>query len=145
MKRDNFSQEDLAVGKDFLVQLLKQALEEEHSSPQWISSWEERNLIKAYIKDLKQIIKNLKITLKNATKIYIQQIETGTQDLEIILGIKQFTHCKKYYEEELNIFKDLLDEYRAYIWGGHVWDTLVGNIRKDEDMVDYRTLPIKWF
>jgi hypothetical protein len=32
--RDNFSPEDLVAGKDFLVQLLKQALEEEHSSPQ---------------------------------------------------------------------------------------------------------------
>jgi hypothetical protein len=38
----------------------------------------------------------------------------------MILGIKQFTHCKKYYEEELNIFRDLLDEYRSYIFGGHV-------------------------
>jgi hypothetical protein len=33
-KRDNFSQEELDAGKDFLVQLLKQALTEEHSSPQ---------------------------------------------------------------------------------------------------------------
>jgi hypothetical protein len=119
--RDNFSPEDLVTGKDFLVHLLKQALEEEHSSPQWIRSWEERNLVKAYIKDLEQIIKNLGITLKNATEIYAQQIETDTQDLEMILGIKQFTQCKKYYEEELNIFRDLLDEYRSYIWGGHVW------------------------
>jgi hypothetical protein len=39
----------------------------------------------------------------------------------------------------------MLAEYRSYIWGGHVWDTLVGNDRKEEDMVDYRTLPIKWF
>jgi hypothetical protein len=39
----------------------------------------------------------------------------------------------------------MLDEYRSYIFGGHVWDTLVGNIRKEEDLVDYRTLPIKWF
>jgi hypothetical protein len=68
-------------------------------------------MVRAYIKDLENIIKNLSVALKNATEIYVKQIETDTQDLEMILGIKQFTQCKKYYEEELNIFRDLLDEY----------------------------------
>jgi hypothetical protein len=45
----------------------------------------------------------------------------------------------------LNIAKDMLDEYKMYVWSGHLWDTLMGNDRKEEDMVDYRTLPVKWF
>jgi hypothetical protein len=39
----------------------------------------------------------------------------------------------------------MLDEYRSYIFGGHIWDTLVGNDRTDEDCVDYRTLPWRFF
>jgi hypothetical protein len=40
---------------------------------------------------------------------------------------------------------DMIAEYKAYVFGGHIWDTLVGNIRKDEDLVDYRKLPTRWF
>lgn len=81
--------------------------------------------------------------VEKTTESYIDQIAKDEQDLGLILALKQFTQCKDYYEQELFLAEDILKEYWSYILGGHVWDTLLGNIRKDEDMVDYRTLPVK--
>jgi hypothetical protein len=59
--------------------------------------------------------------LFNSTyKTYLEQIETDTQDLGVILALKQFKQCKTYYQNELNIAKDMLDEYKMYVWSGHL-------------------------
>ena len=82
-------------------------------------------------------------SVKKSVEVYVDQIAKDEQDLGLILALKQFTQCKDYYEQELFLAEDILKEYWYYIFGGHVFDTLIGNIRKDEDMVDYRTLPVK--
>lgn len=33
----------------------------------------------------------------------------------------------------------MLDEYRAYIFSGHILDTLLGNPRAEKDLFDHRT------
>jgi tRNA A37 threonylcarbamoyladenosine synthetase subunit TsaC/SUA5/YrdC len=53
-------------------------------------------------------------------KAYLSQIKTNTQDLGLILALKQFNQCRKYYQKEREIAEDMLDEYRSYIFGGHV-------------------------
>jgi hypothetical protein len=52
---------------------------------------------------------------KTTYKSYLDQIKSDTQDLGLILALKQFTECKNYYIAELGIAEDMLDEYRSYI------------------------------
>jgi hypothetical protein len=58
--------------------------------------------------------------ITNLTKVYVEQIEKNAQDLGIMLSLKQFYTCKDYYQKEREIAEDMLDEYRSYIFGGHV-------------------------
>jgi hypothetical protein len=82
-----------------------------------------------------QIFKNL---CDSTYKTYLNQIQSGDQDLQTLLALKQFKQCVSYYQREKEIAADMLDEYWAYIFSGHIIDTLVGNVRKEEDLMDYR-------
>ena len=144
----NFNQED-QISKEqqeeLFNTLVQKALKGEQSESRFIVCWQDRNVVREYIRGTTATVQMFNNLITNLTKVYVDQIEKNTQDLGIMLSLKQFYTCKDYYQKEREIAEDMLDEYRSYIWGGHIWDTLVGNTRKEEDMVDYRTLPIKWF
>ena len=79
-------------------------------------------------------------------KTYAKDILTDGQKLEMLMSIKQFEICYRYYEKECEIAKDMLDEYYVYLTNGHMFDQLVMNgVRLDDDCVDYRKLPWKIF
>ena len=144
----NFDQED-QISKEqqeeLFTTLVQKALKGEQSESRFIVCWQDRNVVREYIRGTTATVQMFNNLITNLTKVYVNQIEKNTQDLGIMLSLKQFYTCKDYYQKEREIAEDMLDEYRSYIWGGHIWDTLVGNTRKEEDMVDYRTLPVKWF
>ena len=144
----NFNQEE-QISKEqqeeLFNTLVQKALKGEQSESRFIVCWEDRNIVREYIRGTTATVQMFNNLITNLTKVYVDQIEKNTQDLGIMLSLKQFYTCKDYYQKEREIAEDMLDEYRSYIFGGHVWDTLVGNTRKEEDMVDYRTLPVKWF
>lgn len=141
-QKDDINHEEI---EEMFTELVKKALTSKQSDFKFLTCWQDRIIAKEYIKGLFTTIEFFNNLINTSTKLYLEQIKTGTQDLGLILSIKQFHQCVQYYQKERAIAEDMLAEYRSYIWGGHVWDTLVGNIRKEEDMVDYRTLPIKWF
>ena len=144
----NFNQEE-QISKEqqeeLFNTLVQKALKGEQSESRFIVCWEDRNIVREYIRGTTATVQMFNNLITNLTKVYVDQIEKNAQDLGIMLSLKQFYTCKEYYQKEREIAEDMLDEYRSYIFGGHVWDTLVGNTRKEEDMVDYRTLPVKWF
>ena len=73
-----------------------------------------------------------------AYKEYIKHVAAGEQDLDSILVLRDFKQCMDYYKAEERIVDDCLAEHWEYIMRGHIFDTLVGNIRPDEDLWDYR-------
>ena len=131
--------------EELFIQLMQKALTEPQSKFMFIKSWPERVAIKDYIVGVNTTIAIFENLVEKTHQTYIEQIKADEQDLGIILALKQFIQCRDFYIAERSVAEDMLAEYRSYVWGGHVWDTLVGNIRKEEDLVDYRTLPIKWF
>jgi hypothetical protein len=101
--------------------------------------------VKEYIRGANIVATIFSNLISTTEKVYLEQIATGTQDLGVILALKQFIQCRDYYYKESEVAYDMLDEYKCYVWSGHIIDTLVGNTRREEDLVDYRTLPVKWF
>ena len=136
---------DQEAEKELFTELVNKALKGEHTKFNFLRCWSDRTPVKQYIFGIKATLKMFSELVDKTTESYIDQIAKDEQDLGLILALKQFIQCKDYYEQELFLAEDILKEYWSYIFGGHVWDTLLGNIRKDEDMVDYRTLPVKWF
>lgn len=78
--------------------------------------------------------------VKTTYKTYLKQIDLDQQDIQVLLALKQFEKCRAFYAKEIETLRDMIDEHNEYILSGHVLDTLVGNIRPDEDLVDFRKI-----
>lgn len=130
----------------FFEAVVKKALSGKHSDFEFIRTYEAcktARLYKASVKRLSKVFKNL---CKKLMKTYAKEIMTDEQKLETLMSMKQFEICRDYFEKEREIAKDMLQEYRAYLTSGHIFDQLVMNgVRSDDDCVDYRKLPWKLF
>lgn len=126
-------------------QLVEKALANKHQPFQFIGSLQDRSIAKTCVNATKKIIKLFKNLEADSATTYAELIKNGKQSIDVLLANIQFKQCIKFYEEELFVLKDMLKEYRAYVWGGNVLKTLFGVYRSEEEMVDYRTLPWKLF
>lgn len=132
--------------KKVFEELVKKALSGKHSDFEFIRTYETCKVARYYKIGVKRVYKTFKTLYKKLMKTYTKDIFTGEQKLEMLMSIKQFEVCYRYYEKECEIAKDMLDEYYTYLTSGHIFDQLVCNaIRSDDDCVDYRKLPWKIF
>lgn len=129
--------------KKLFDDLVNKALTNSHTQFQFIGSWDEYKALKAYTKGTKKIIKYFEELLAQAVNFYAREIKIGHFGLQNPVQVFKLRVCRDFYIKELSILKDMKSEYWAYVWGGHVWDTLVGNHRLEEDEIDFRKLPWK--
>lgn len=132
--------------KKFFEAVVKKALSGKHSDFEFIRTYETCKTARLYKTSVKRLSKVFKNLCKKLMKTYAKDIMADEQKLEMLMSIKQFEICYRYYEKECEIAKDMLDEYHAYLTGGHIFDQLVMNgVRSDDDCVDYRKVPWKIF
>lgn len=132
--------ETFLVGEEeqSFLELVHRALDSKHSDFNFIRSWEHRAQAKIAKFSLVTISKMFKKLYDSTYKTYIKQVELGDQDVETLMALKQFKICTEFYNDESKIVNDMLAEHTEYILSGHVIDTLVGKVRPDEDLHDYR-------
>ena len=122
-------------------QLVEKALANENQKFEFIGSLAERSAAKTCVSATKKVISLFKKLEESSAMTYVDLIKQGKQNTEVLLANIQFKQCVKFYEKELATLKDMLKEYRAYVWGGNLIKTLLGIYRADNEMVDYRKLP----
>ena len=128
--------------KKIFDELVKKALKGKQSDFEFIRTYEMCKTARLYKISVKRVSKAFKTLYKKLIKTYAKDIMTDEQKLEMLMSMKQFEICYRYYKKEYEIAKDMLHEYRSYLFGGHIFDQLVLNgIRSDDDCVDYRELP----
>ena len=132
--------------KEIFSELVKKALKGKQSDFEFIRTYETCKVARYYKISVKKVSKVFKTLYKKLMKAYAKDIMADEQKLEMLMSMKQFEICCRYYEKECEIAKDMLDEYYAYLTSGHMFDQLVMNgVRSDDDCVDYRKLPWKIF
>ena len=132
--------------KEIFSELVKKALKGKQSDFEFIRTYETCKVARYYKISVKRVSKVFKTLYKKLMKTYAKDIMTDEQKLEMLMSMKQFEICYRYYEKEREIAKDMLDEYHAYLTSGHIFDQLVMNgVRSEDDCVDYRKLPWKIF
>ena len=142
MELDQFELND---PKQFFEELVKKALEGKQSNFEFIRDLKMIQTARLYKRGIKKISGVFASLAKGLLKQYSEQVKLGRQDVEVLLAIKQFEICRDYYKKEFEIAKDMLSEYRTYMFSGHILDTIFGRYRPDEECVDYRKLPFKLF
>ena len=132
--------------KEIFSELVKKALKGKQSDFEFIRTYETCKVARYYKISVKRVSKVFKTLYKKLMKTYAKDIMTDGQKLEMLMSMKQFEICYRYYEKECEIAKDMLDEYYVYLTSGHIFDQLIMNgVRSDDDCVDYRKLPWKIF
>jgi flagellin-specific chaperone FliS len=137
-----FDQLNVNDPKEFFTELVKKALTEDNSKFEFIRNLEMLHVAKFYRSSIRKVIKIFKDLVKGLTKEYADQISDDKQSLDVIMAIKQFDACLAYYKKELRIAKDMISEYKTYVFSGHILNTLFGGYRPDYECVDYRKLPL---
>ena len=128
--------------KKIFGELVKKALKGKQSDFEFIRTYEMCKVARYYKINVKRVSKTFKTLYKKLMKTYAKDILTGEQKLEMLISMKQFEICYNYYKKEYEIAKDMLHEYRSYLFSGHIFDQLVLNgVRSDDDCIDYRELP----
>ena len=128
--------------KKVFEELVKKALKGKQSDFEFIRTYEMCKVARYYKISVKRVSKTFKTLYKKLMKTYAKDILTGEQKLEMLMSMKQFEICYNYYRKEYEIAKDMLQEYRSYLFSGHIFDQLVLNgVRSDDDCIDYRELP----
>lgn len=128
--------------KKVFEELVKKALKGKQSDFEFIKTYEMCKVARYYKISVKRVSKTFKTLYKKLMKTYAKDILAGEQKLEMLVSMKQFEICYDYYKKEYEIAKDMLHEYRSYLFGGHIFKQLVLNdVRTDDDCVDYRELP----
>ena len=136
---------DLSDPKKFFGELVKKALEGKQSNFEFIRSYEMLKVARLYRTGTKKVYKVFKDLHKALLEAYAKDVVTDSQKLEVLMSIKQFEICFEYYKKENAIAKDMISEYKTYVFSGHILDTMLGGYRPDSECVDYRKLPLKLF
>lgn len=124
-------------------QLIQRAKKGESSEFEFIRSLEECFAAHAVRKAVKKVVKSFTTSRNNLYNVYVNAVNAGTDNLDVILSISELERVIKFYENEICIVSNMIDEYVSYVFSGHIWDTLIGNYRKEEDLVDFRK--VEWY
>jgi len=143
MELDQF---DLNNQDEFFKQLVDKALSGEHSKFEFIRDLNMRKTARLYRNSTKKVAELFDSLVQKLIKQYSEQVLGSIQSVELLLIMKQFEKCRDYYLKEKDIAKDMLSEFRTYLFSGHLFDQYVlAAYRPDYECVDYRKLPVKFF
>ena len=124
-------------------QLIQRAKKGDHSNFEFIRSLEEYAAAKMIKKALKKVVKSFDTPKNNLYRAHVKSVQEGEDELNVILAFSELVQVVNFYSDEIGIVSDMIDEYVSYVHSGHIWDTLVGNYRKEEDLVDHRK--VMWY
>ena len=138
----NLDQFQLNDPKKLFAELTAFALQGKNSKFELITSLHMRGVCRIYKRGMKRVIKIFKSLRDTLIQAYKEAVNSGKilpDDVEMMTAIRNFDHCYKFYRQELNTVKDMLNEYHFYMWDGHnVKASYLGKRRSLLEMYDYR-------
>lgn len=119
--------------------LTEKALSGEHTKFEYVRNITEWGVLRKAKSGLKKVIELYELIKSSMYKTYCKQVLVGEQDFNLIYSLRQIMECKVFYENELLIVQDMLEEYDAYVGSGHFMDqVLFGRNRETWHMWDHR-------
>lgn len=122
-----------------MEQLIQTALKNEHSKFEFLLNFKSYQLANSTLKPaLRKTIRAFKKAKSKSYEDYINKKKKNIDDLSAVNAVRLFNTCIKYYTEELNITKDITNEFFWYLMSGHIIYSLCGYNRREKDLFDYR-------
>ena len=117
--------------EQLILDIITKAREGKAQQFQLIVSWSDCVYYRRYKTSTKLIIKTLQDSANNLFKEYCQDVIKGISELTKLLAYIQLLDIKAFYENELIVIQQMLDEYDNYLgdWG-NFWYAFLGGRRQ---------------
>jgi hypothetical protein len=129
---------------DFTEKLIKTALENKHPKSSFLHNYTEVQGARLLRHANAQLVKGFESASKEAFKQYLSDLETGVDTFASLYSYRTYRVCQKFYEEERDLYNDLISEFFSYaVFGGHLVDVIMGKDRSEHDLeIDFRTMQV---
>lgn len=117
------------TAQQILLAIIQQAQEGRSIVPQRIMSWREFRHYGRLLRGTKVVIKVLKTAGNNLFKSYCDHVTSGVSDVNRLIAHTELQDVVAFYERDIKILKEMLDEYDKYLGQGHFWYSFLGGER----------------
>lgn len=128
----------MKTDKEFVSDLINKATTATHRPFQFLRSWQEywdtKKMRRAHV----LLVTSIKQSLKKQFKKYCNTVAAGETDVIKLLAYCSANKVLTFYEEELRILEDMLDEYEWYLFYGNWIDFILGTERPANKLFDHR-------
>ena len=126
--------------KELLVTLIDQAGTSKNIEFRYIRSWKEYREVRKAFKYKKAVTKFLQASAKTIFKKYCKEVTEQHGQFNKLLVYRSLTSAAEFYNNDIKVLADMLDEYETYLITGNFLDFITGNQRPFNKFWDHRSL-----
>lgn len=124
--------------KQFLISIMEHASTAKLPEFHFIRYWSEYQFCRRKRTSLKLLLKTLRRISKRLFKKYHKSVCKDKGNFNQLLAYQQLQVTMQFYQQELQVYTDMIYEYEAYLMEGNFFAAFLGNIRDYADLRDFR-------
>ena len=128
----------MQTNEDFMSDLIKNANAAKHRQFQFLKSWREYIVTMKIRRAHELLVSNLKQNADRLFKNYCKAVVDNETKVINLLAYCTTLKVLRFYEEELRILNDMLNEYEWYLYYGNWVDFILGVQRPVSKLFDHR-------
>lgn len=121
-----------------LLTILEHAQTAKPSEFRLILNWNDLKYCQHKVKSFKLLVKGLRRAADGLFKGYCTGVANSESDFVKLLAYQQLVQAVVFYENEIKVFLEMLDEYDTYLGKGNFLWAYLGGMRAEEDLRDFR-------
>ena len=126
------------ANEDLMSDLIQKAETAKHRQFQFIISFREylniRKLKRAHV----LLVSSIDKSANKLFKKYCKDVTKGNEQVIKLIAYCTVVNILKFYEEELRILEDMLEEYECYLFADNWTDFIFGTVRPVDKLWDHR-------
>lgn len=121
-----------------VAKLVERALKGEHNKWEFIRDVGEFQAAVIINRSTNKLVKGFIKSTRALYKEYNKAIKNDKTNVDLTLALYELSQTVAFYKEEIKIVDDMIAEFRAYAFSGHLIDLAMGYTRPEEDLYDHR-------
>ena len=130
----------MTTNEDLLSELITKATTSKHIEFQFLRSWREYLNVRKMRRAHELLVAGLQRSARKQFNNYCNAIQAGETKVISLLAYCTILKVIQFYEEELKILNDILNEYEWYLFYGNWVDFILYQNRSVDKLVDHRGL-----
>lgn len=128
----------MQTDKDLLSELIKRTDSGKHRQFQLLQNWTEYCNARYIRRTHRLLVSSIRTKARELFNGYCSEIKTGEADVVKLFAYHTLTRVLYFYEEELRILNDMIDEYECYLLAGNWLDFILSINRPADKQWDHR-------